>query len=49
MWALGELGLLRQTGPGTQWKKDDNFSPAGAHIANSLEDTATATTGKSSK
>jgi len=41
MWALGELGLLKQTGGGLQWKHDESFVPAGAHISNSLEEPAT--------
>lgn len=43
LWALGELGILRQTASGVQWKRDDSFNPAGAHIANSLEEPATGT------
>jgi photosystem II stability/assembly factor-like uncharacterized protein len=47
MWALGELGILKQTGSGLQWKHDETFIPAGAHIANSLDEpTAAAATGK---
>ncbi|MGP8176187.1 MAG: WD40/YVTN/BNR-like repeat-containing protein [Terracidiphilus sp.] len=46
--ALGELGILKQGGgSGLEWKHDDSLVPAGAHIANSLEDAAKATTGKS--
>lgn len=41
MWALGELGILKQTGNGLQWKRDDTFVPAGAHIASSLDDGST--------
>jgi photosystem II stability/assembly factor-like uncharacterized protein len=45
LWALGELGILKQTGPGLQWKHDDTFIPAGAHISDSLEESVpTATT-----
>lgn len=40
LWALGELGILRQTGSGVQWKRDETFVPAGAHIANSLDEPA---------
>jgi photosystem II stability/assembly factor-like uncharacterized protein len=42
LWALGELGILKQTGPGVQWKRDETFVPAGAHIANSLDETGPA-------
>lgn len=46
--ALGELGILKQGGgSGLDWKHDDSLVPAGAHIANSLEDAAKSTTGKS--
>jgi photosystem II stability/assembly factor-like uncharacterized protein len=41
MWALGELGIFKQTG--AQWKKDENFVPAGTAIAASLEDPASVT------
>jgi photosystem II stability/assembly factor-like uncharacterized protein len=45
--ALGELGILKQGGAsGLEWKRDDKLVPAGAHIANSLEDAAKSTTGK---
>jgi photosystem II stability/assembly factor-like uncharacterized protein len=37
LWALGELGLLRQVGSTTNWKRDENFVPAGTFIADSLE------------
>jgi photosystem II stability/assembly factor-like uncharacterized protein len=51
LWALAALGILKQTGPGVQFKHDESFVPAGAHIANSLDDavsnTATTGTGKS--
>jgi photosystem II stability/assembly factor-like uncharacterized protein len=40
MWALGELGLLKQTGTGLEWKHDESFVPAGAHISNTLEEPA---------
>jgi photosystem II stability/assembly factor-like uncharacterized protein len=47
MRALGELGILKQGGAsGLEWKHDDSLVPAGAHIANSLEDAAKSTTGK---
>ncbi len=46
LWALAELGILRPTGTGAEWKHDEKFVPAGAHIATSLEDTP-ATGGKS--
>jgi photosystem II stability/assembly factor-like uncharacterized protein len=48
MWALGELGLFKQTAAG-QWKRDENFVPAGARIGNSLDDAVptAATDGKS--
>ena len=41
LWALAELGVLKQTGGGLQFKHDESFVPAGAHIANSLDDSAT--------
>jgi photosystem II stability/assembly factor-like uncharacterized protein len=45
--ALGELGILKQGGStGLEWKRDETLVPAGAHIANSLEDAAKPTTGK---
>jgi len=45
--ALGELGILKQGGAsGLEWKRDDKLVPAGAQIANSLEDAAKSTTGK---
>ena len=45
--AMGELGILKQGGAsGLEWKRDDTLVPAGAHIANSLEDAAKSTTGK---
>ena len=37
MWALGELGVFKQAAG--KWSRDDNFSPAGARIATSLDDT----------
>jgi photosystem II stability/assembly factor-like uncharacterized protein len=37
LWALGELGLLQQVGSTEQWKKAQNFVPAGTFIADSLE------------
>jgi photosystem II stability/assembly factor-like uncharacterized protein len=39
LWALAELGILRQTGSGVQWKYDESFVPAGAHIGNTVEET----------
>jgi photosystem II stability/assembly factor-like uncharacterized protein len=46
MWALGELGLLKQIGTGLQWKHYDAFVPAGAQISNTLEEpAASGTTG----
>ncbi|MGA2194652.1 MAG: YCF48-related protein [Bryobacteraceae bacterium] len=45
--ALGELGILKQGGAnGLEWKRDDKLVPAGAQIANSLEEAAKSTTGK---
>jgi len=38
LWALAELGVLKQSGSSLQFKHDESFTPAGAHIANSLED-----------
>jgi photosystem II stability/assembly factor-like uncharacterized protein len=38
LWALGELGILRQNG--LRFKHDEAFTPVGAQIANSLDDTA---------
>lgn len=37
LWAMGELGLYQQTGPGLQWKHDDRFVPAGAQIPDALD------------
>jgi photosystem II stability/assembly factor-like uncharacterized protein len=37
LWALGELGLLKQVGDTKQWKEVENFHPAGTYIADSLE------------
>ena len=42
LWALGELGLLQQTGSGLAWKRDTRLVPAGTFIADSLESTSTA-------
>jgi len=39
VWALGELGIFKQTGSGLEWKHDESFIPAGSHISNSLEET----------
>jgi len=40
LWALGELGLLKQVGTTKEWKDVDNFHPAGTFIADSLEATS---------
>jgi photosystem II stability/assembly factor-like uncharacterized protein len=37
LWALGELGLLKQVGSTKEWKHAENFVPAGTYIADSLE------------
>jgi|ERR1035438_3894967 photosystem II stability/assembly factor-like uncharacterized protein len=37
LWALGELGLLKQVGSTKEWKDVENFHPAGTFIADSLE------------
>jgi hypothetical protein len=37
LWALGELGLLKQVGSTKEWKDGDNFHPAGTFIADRLE------------
>lgn len=49
LWALAELGILKQTGPGFEWKHDETFVPAGAHIGNTVDETlgAKTTPGKS--
>ena len=39
LWALAELGVLRQTGTGLEWKHDEAFVPAGAHIGSSVDET----------
>jgi photosystem II stability/assembly factor-like uncharacterized protein len=49
LWALAELGILKQTGNGLQWKHDESFVPAGAHIANSLDETAAGGAGGTGK
>ena len=40
LWALGELGLLKQVGSTKEWKDVDNFHPAGTFIEESLEPTS---------
>jgi photosystem II stability/assembly factor-like uncharacterized protein len=51
LWALGELGLLKQVGSTKEWKQAENFVPAGTYIADSLESMSSgaqsATTGAS--
>ena len=37
-WALAELGILKQTGSGLQWTRDETFVPAGARIGDSVEE-----------
>lgn len=44
LWALAELGILKQTGSGLQWKRDETFIPAGAHIGNTIDETLGAST-----
>jgi len=39
LWGLAALGLVKQTGPGLQWKHDETFIPAGARIGNSVSET----------
>jgi photosystem II stability/assembly factor-like uncharacterized protein len=39
LWALAELGVLKQTGPGLQWKHDETFVPIGAQIGSSVDET----------
>jgi photosystem II stability/assembly factor-like uncharacterized protein len=36
LWAMGELGLLKQVGSTKEWKDVDNFHPAGTFIADHL-------------
>ena len=43
LWALGELGLLKQVGSTREWKEAENFHPAGTSIADSLESMTTGT------
>jgi photosystem II stability/assembly factor-like uncharacterized protein len=45
LWAMAELGILKQTGPGLQWTHDETFVPAGARIGESIEE-ALGDTGK---
>jgi photosystem II stability/assembly factor-like uncharacterized protein len=44
LWAMGELGLLKQVGTTKEWKDVDNFHPAGTFIADSLDAEAPAAT-----
>jgi photosystem II stability/assembly factor-like uncharacterized protein len=47
LYALGELGIFKQGGAsGMEWKRDERLIPAGAQIANSLEDATKAPVGK---
>jgi photosystem II stability/assembly factor-like uncharacterized protein len=39
LWGLAALGLVKQTGPGLQWKHDETFIPAGSHIGNTVGET----------
>lgn len=39
LWGLAALGLVKQTGPGLEWKHDETFIPAGAHIGNTVGET----------
>jgi photosystem II stability/assembly factor-like uncharacterized protein len=39
LYGLAELGIVKQTGNGLEWKHDETFVPAGAHIGDSLENT----------
>jgi photosystem II stability/assembly factor-like uncharacterized protein len=40
LWALGELGLLKQVGSTKEWKDVDTFHPAGTFIADRMEETS---------
>jgi photosystem II stability/assembly factor-like uncharacterized protein len=37
LWAMGQLGAIRQTGPGLEWKHVSSLVPAGAEIPDDLE------------
>jgi photosystem II stability/assembly factor-like uncharacterized protein len=39
LYGLAALGIVKQTGTGLEWKHDDTFVPAGAHIGNSVSET----------
>jgi photosystem II stability/assembly factor-like uncharacterized protein len=38
LWAMAELGILKQTGAALEWKRDETFIPAGARIGASVDD-----------
>ncbi len=39
LYGLAPLGIVKQTGPGLEWKRDETFVPAGSHIGNSVSET----------
>lgn len=39
LYGLAALGIVKQTGPGLEWKHDETFIPAGAHIGNTVGET----------
>jgi photosystem II stability/assembly factor-like uncharacterized protein len=39
LYGLAALGIVKQTGTGLEWKHDETFIPAGAHIGNSVSET----------
>ena len=43
---IGEVGILRPTGKGAEWKHDDKMVPAGAQIATSTTEDAGTPNGK---
>jgi photosystem II stability/assembly factor-like uncharacterized protein len=42
MWAMGQLGALRQAGTGPEWKRISSLVPAGADIPDDLESSTSA-------
>ena len=39
LYGLAALGIVKQAGSGLEWKHDETFVPAGAHIGNSVSET----------
>lgn len=39
LYALAALGIVKQTGPGLEWKHDETLVPAGAHIGDTVDET----------